>query len=103
MRKEVERLVSAAKGGWSVLRGDSRGIAKAAIADIREACLAVERMSEEDDELLATCKTLLEICRWKCSFYDEVVLRDGRSNHLAIIDACEVIAKVTCKEDGDDC
>jgi hypothetical protein len=44
-------------------------------------------------ELLASCKDLLEICRWKCSPHDEVILPGGKSNHQAMLDATAAISK----------
>lgn len=43
-------------------------------------------------ELLAACQELLEICRWKCSPSDEVVLSNGKSNHQAMIDAEAILS-----------
>ena len=38
-------------------------------------------------ELYDACKELLEICRWKCSPTDEVILASGKTNHDAMIEA----------------
>ena len=37
--------------------------------------------------ILESLKELVEICRWKCSPHDEVILPNGRTNHSALVDA----------------
>ncbi|AMV35684.1 hypothetical protein VN12_26565 [Pirellula sp. SH-Sr6A] len=44
-------------------------------------------------DLLQSLRELLEICRWKCSPNDEVLLPGGKTNHQAMIEAMEAIAK----------
>ena len=39
------------------------------------------------DAIRASLAELLEICRWKCGPNDEVVLKSGRTNHQALVDA----------------
>lgn len=43
-------------------------------------------------DLLTACRQLLEICRWKCSPSDEVLLSDGTTNEQAMIQAMDAIA-----------
>ena len=52
------------------------------------------------DALLAACKTLLAICRWKCSPLDDVVLTDGRTNEQAMMEAMEVIQAAESKQEA---
>lgn len=44
-------------------------------------------------DLLQSLRELLEICRWKCSPNDEVLLPSGKTNHQAMIEAMAAIAK----------
>ena len=41
--------------------------------------------------LLSSLEELIEICRWKCSPLDEVILPSGRTNHQALIDAIKAV------------
>jgi len=41
--------------------------------------------------LVAPLVELIEICRWKCVPFDEVVLSNGKSNHDALIDAIKAV------------
>ncbi len=56
-----------------------------------------ESLRGEHANLLATVKELLEICRWKCSASDSVVLPHGRTNHQALIDATALLDAIENK------
>ena len=47
------------------------------------------------DAAIASLAELIEICRWKCSPLDEVILASGRTNHQALLDAVKVHARLT--------
>jgi hypothetical protein len=49
-------------------------------------------------DLLTSIKELLEICRWKCSPNDEVLLANGKSNEHAMINAIAAINRAEGKE-----
>jgi hypothetical protein len=53
----------------------------------------IERAVNCHDALVATVSELLEVCRWKCGPFDEVVLKSGRSNEAAMVAACELLKK----------
>lgn len=46
------------------------------------------------DELIGSLKQLLEICRYKCSPTDEVILPDHITNEAAMIRAMRVLERV---------
>jgi hypothetical protein len=47
--------------------------------------------------LLESLKELIEICRFKCGPFDEIILRNGKSNQQALIDAITLVEQAEIK------
>ncbi len=80
---------------------DSTMIARVETAyGIESECEANAKLIAAAPELLLSLSELLDICRWKCSPTDEVLLDNGKTNHQAMIDAMSVIAKAVNLEEA---
>ncbi len=51
-------------------------------------------MTDRERELLMVLKDLLEICRYKCSPRDEVILPNGVSNEQVLIAATNLVKRM---------
>jgi hypothetical protein len=45
-------------------------------------------------ESVAALNELLEICQWKCSPLDEIVIKSRKSNHQVMIEASRLLASI---------
>ncbi len=73
------------------IRNIGAGVAN--VFGVKGECEANARLIAAAPDLLAALNELLEICRYKCSPHDEVILPNGRTNHEALVNACAVLAK----------
>jgi hypothetical protein len=81
---------------------DSRGRFREALCEHEYAQAEVESQMQMAklnavDSLLDSLRELLEICRYKCSPLDEIILPSGKTNEQAMIDAMAAIDNAEIK------
>ncbi len=61
---------------------------------VKDNVVTVTHPGEEREKLILALSDLVEICRFKCSPTDEVILKNGKTNHQALTEAVTVLEGV---------